>query len=66
VMRPIPEVPAPIPSLRAQVLVNRWRRHYNAVRPHSALGYRPLAPEAVLPWTESMALSHQMVPIRVT
>ena len=37
-------------SLReAQVLIEAWRRHYNAVRPHSALGYRPPAPEAV-PW----------------
>jgi transposase InsO family protein len=34
----------------AQVLVEAWRRHYNTVRPHSALGYRPPAPEAV-PWT---------------
>ena len=32
------------------MLVARWRRHYNAVRPHSALGYRPPAPEAVQPW----------------
>ncbi|SDB74368.1 Integrase core domain-containing protein [Belnapia rosea] len=38
-------------SLReAEVLIERWRRHYNTVRPHSALGYRPPAPEAVLPW----------------
>ncbi len=35
--------------LEAQVLVERWRRHYNTVRPHSALGYRPPAPEAVQP-----------------
>ena len=35
--------------LEAQVLVERWRRHYNTVRPHSSLGYRPPAPEAVLP-----------------
>jgi putative transposase len=35
-------------SLReAQVLIEAWRRHHNAVRPHSALGYRPPAPEAV-------------------
>jgi putative transposase len=32
-----------------QVLVERWRRHYNTVRPHSSLGYRPPAPEAILP-----------------
>jgi putative transposase len=35
-------------SLReAQVLIERWRRHYNTERPHSALGYRPPAPEVV-------------------
>lgn len=35
-------------SLReAQVLIEAWRQHYNTVRPHSALGYRPPAPEAV-------------------
>jgi transposase InsO family protein len=33
---------------------------------HSSLGYRPPAPETVLPWSGSMALSHQMVPVRVT
>lgn len=33
----------------AKVLIERWRHHYNTVRPHSALGYRPPAPEAVLP-----------------
>ena len=52
--------------LEAQVLVERWRRHYNAVRPHSSLGYRPPAPETVLPRTGSLALSHQMLPVRVT
>jgi transposase InsO family protein len=30
----------------AQVLIEWWRQHYNTVRPHSALGYRPPAPEA--------------------
>ena len=29
-----------------RVLAERWRRHYNTVRPHSSLGYRPPAPEA--------------------
>ena len=29
----------------AQVLIEEWRRHYNRVRPHSSLGYRPPAPE---------------------
>ena len=35
--------------LEAKVLVERWRREYNHIRPHSSLGYRPPAPEAVLP-----------------
>ena len=37
-------------SLReAQILIEQWRRHYNTVRPHSALGYRPPAPESIIP-----------------
>jgi transposase InsO family protein len=31
----------------AQVLIEEWRRHYNQVRPHSSLGYRPPAPETL-------------------
>jgi len=31
----------------AKVLIERWRRLYNAVRPHSSLGYRPPAPAAI-------------------
>ncbi len=31
--------------LEAQVLVERWRIYYNTKRPHSALGYKPPAPE---------------------
>jgi putative transposase len=31
----------------AQVLIEAWRRHYNRVRPHSALAYRPPAPATV-------------------
>ena len=30
----------------AQVMIEDWRKHYNQVRPHSALGYRPPAPPA--------------------
>ena len=32
-----------------QVLAEKWRVHYNTVRPHSSLGYRPPAPVAILP-----------------
>ncbi len=35
--------------LEAQVLVEWWRKCYNQVRPHSALGYPPPAPEAMQP-----------------
>ena len=31
----------------ARILIEAWRRHYNTVRPHSSLWYRPPAPEAV-------------------
>ena len=33
----------------AEVIIEHWRNHYNTRRPHSALGYRPPAPEVVLP-----------------
>lgn len=31
-----------------KVLLGRWVREYNTIRPNSTLGYRPPAPEAVL------------------
>ena len=38
----------------AQVIIERWRREYNTFRPHSALGYRPPAPETVQwPWPKN-------------
>src|SRR5215218_4635547 len=33
----------------AEVVIESWRRHYNGVRPHASLGFRPPAPEVVLP-----------------
>jgi len=36
-------------SLReAQIIIECWRKHYNTKRPHSALGYRPTAPETIV------------------
>jgi transposase InsO family protein len=35
--------------LEAKILIERWRKHYNTKRPHSSLGGRPPAPEAVSP-----------------
>lgn len=31
----------------AQIMIEQWRRHYNEVRPHSSLGYRPPAPQVI-------------------
>ena len=35
--------------MEAKIIIEMWRRHYNTIRPHSSLGYRPPAPLAVLP-----------------
>ncbi len=40
----------------AKVLIEQWRVHYNTVRPHSSLGYRPPAPEVVLSRTPPAAV----------
>jgi len=61
--------------LEAQVLVERWRKEYNTVRPHSALGYRPPAPETIVSWppgsatlsralgpSDTLSLTQQLVP----
>ena len=34
--------------LEARILIERWRVHYNTVRPHSALNGRPPAPETMV------------------
>jgi putative transposase len=40
-------------SLReAQVIIEMWRKYYNTVRPHSAFGYRPPAPEIIIQTTQ--------------
>ena len=53
----------------AKVLIERWRHHYNTIRPHSSLGYRPPAPETILPNVEGptyavdgLRLAHQLKP----
>ena len=33
----------------ARVVIERWRRHYNTVRPHGSLGDKPPAPEVFVP-----------------
>ena len=34
--------------LEASILIEQRRVHYNTVRPHSSLGYRPPAPEVIM------------------
>jgi len=41
--------------LEAKVLIERWRKEYNTIRPHSSLGYRPPVPEAKLFCSPSFA-----------
>ena len=33
----------------AKIVIESWRRHYNAIRPHASLGYKPPAPEVFAP-----------------
>jgi putative transposase len=33
----------------ARIVIESWRRHYNTVRPHGSLGYKPPAPEVFVP-----------------
>ena len=39
----------------AKIVIEQWRRHYNTVRPHSSLGYKPPAPE-VVSWPDRSTL----------
>ena len=54
----------------AEVLIEGWRRHYNTVRPHSSLRYRPPAPEVLLtcqvpvPLGQDAPASVQVLPMR--
>ena len=40
----------------AQIMIEQWRRHYNTIRPHSALDYRPPAPETIIPIDQRPAM----------
>ncbi len=39
----------------AQIVIEQWRRHYNTIRPHSALRWKPPAPKTIV------ALDHRPV-----
>ncbi len=47
--------------LEAKILIEDWRKHYNHLRPHSALGYKPPAPETRLPVFFSKSLTLEVV-----
>ena len=47
----------------AKVLLERWRWHYNHVRPHSSLGYKPPAPQKPrCPWRTRLRYAHAWIP----
>ena len=42
-----------------QIVIESWRRHYNTIRPHASLAYKPPAPEvfvsAFAAWPATLA-----------
>jgi transposase InsO family protein len=40
----------------AEIVIEQWRKLYNTKRPHSALGYKPPAPEAIIPEDQRPAM----------
>lgn len=47
--------------LEAQILTDSWKKEYNQVRSHSSLGYRPPAPEAIMPIYETQNATQTVV-----
>lgn len=47
--------------LEAKSLIETWRRQYNQVRPHSSLGYRPPAPQAIQLQRAALAVTQEVV-----
>ena len=43
--------------LEAKILKEEWRKKHNQVCPHRSLGYRPPAPEAIIPVTLTYCFS---------
>jgi Integrase core domain/Dihydrodipicolinate synthetase family len=43
-----------------QIVIEQWRNYYNTVRPHSALGYRPPAPQTMNPFLTPLDQAAQM------
>ena len=49
----------------ASIVIEQWRQHYNTIRPHSALGYRPPAPESIVPPSGSAKSATLRCPTRL-
>jgi transposase InsO family protein len=43
-----------------QIVIEQWRKHYNTIRPHSSLGYRPPAPQTMNPFLTPLDEAAQM------
>jgi len=41
----------------ARIVIEQWRKHYNTKRPHSALGYKPPAPESIISLQERPSMN---------
>jgi len=48
----------------ARVLIEMWRKHYNTIRPHSSLGYRPPAPQTIVSVVSSAAAEGCLAALR--
>jgi len=48
----------------AQIVIESWRQHYNRVRPHSSLGYKPPAPEVVWPASPAVESARPAIALR--
>jgi transposase InsO family protein len=49
----------------AKILIEKWRKEYNQIRPHSSLGYKPPVPEAIqIPFLANSLLD--LLPVRLT
>jgi transposase InsO family protein len=46
----------------AKVLIEQWRRHYNEIRPHSSLGYRPPAPQIIISGNKTKEYEEKSIP----
>ena len=52
--------------IEARIIIERWRKEYNTIRPHSSLGYLPPAPETILPFQRNqLALKKKITNIQV-